>query len=75
MNRVQEAQQAYDRLASGNDPYAHKFLTAFKRWVESRRTTPFDGVGPNTLSDVTSWIAEKEMAEGKADNVESGRQW
>ena len=75
MNRVREAQQAYDKLASGDRIHADKLLTAFKRWVESRRTTPFDGVDLKMLSDVASWIAEKEMAGGKGDNVESDHQW
>ena len=75
LNRVQEAQQAYDKLASGDHIHAQKLLTAFKNWVESRRTTPFDGIDLKTLSDVTSWIAEQEMAGGKGDNVESGHQW
>jgi tetratricopeptide (TPR) repeat protein len=58
LNRIEEAQQAYEWLFLHDPKKAEALLLAFKSWVAA----PPAGAGPEKVAGVQAWVGQKETA-------------
>jgi tetratricopeptide (TPR) repeat protein len=71
LNRIEEAQQAYEWLFLRDPKKAAALLVAFKGWVAAGPT----GVAPEKVAEVQTWVGQKEAAAQEMSGTkESGKQ-
>lgn len=58
LNRVEDAQQTYERLQSKDKKLAGELLSAMSAWIEQRRSEP-DGAKVGELDTFERWVTER----------------